>query len=152
MLSLNFGEKISSIDSKGNIRIVPRFYLHVIQPWRFVKNNKIILSTLDIYAPYSNDVSDDWQFDKFNRPKEESSIFDAVKDDFNEEMTNSIIIDCEISTFGDIKIKFSNGVIFECFINVSEMGQNDSKYMVWVWRDFQENECIFYEDYGVKNE
>lgn len=114
MLGLTLGENIKVI-IRGTERIRAEFVFHVQTQWRFVKENKILLASGDIYEPFDENVPDDWDYDLFGRAKEESSIFDVLTSTMNEFLRERVVTDCYVSDFGDLHITFSDGTYFETF-------------------------------------
>lgn len=150
MLCLNIGENIDfrlTYDRRRtdkNIlqnRIVkrPEFSFHAQTTWRFVRDGKILLASRDIYEPFSPNVPDGWDWDIFGRSKEESSVFDAVRNDVNSRLEPCSIKECSCSPIGDLKIIFSDGTLFETFASASKKDEewrlidfrNDNHYVVF---------------------
>ena len=140
MLCLHIGENIvKNINNKE--RIVSEFSFHIQIQWRFIQNNTILLASRDIYEPYDENVPDDWDYDIVGRAKEESSIFDVLNDEIVSLLKNTIITDCYVSPLGDLKILFSNGVVFETFTSTSR------KEEVWRFINFTSGEhTVIFDD------
>jgi len=51
LLWLSFGEKIVTIDRKGNEILRSKYALNVQCPWRLTKERRIIVASKDIYIP-----------------------------------------------------------------------------------------------------
>lgn len=133
MLCLNIGNELS-ITVNDKKRIVSEFSFHIQTQWRFLKDGEIILASRDIYEPFCDGVGLDWDYDVFGRKKEESSIFDALRYEFNEQLKKCIILDCSVSPLGDLKILFSDGIYFETFMPASR------KMEVWRLINFASGE------------
>lgn len=112
MLMLNLGNDINDL----NNRSVPEYSFHVQTQWRFIKENKILLASRDIYLPYNPQINErEWEYDIGGRADNESSIFDVIQKTFSDNFTDAVVSDVEINLLGDLKIIFSNGIIFETF-------------------------------------
>lgn len=114
MLLLNFGEDIKVDELDGDI--CPKFSFHIQTQWRFIKENKILLASRDIYIPFNSEIDEcEWEYDIGGRADDESSIFDVTQKTFNESFIDAVVSSAEINQIGDLKIVFSNGIIFETF-------------------------------------
>lgn len=111
MLCFNLGMDIFDKDKQS----VPQYAFHIQTQWRFIKDHAILLASRDIYLPYSDHVSDDWEYDLVGRPDNESSLFDVVAKYFSQQFQDSVVTDIDISPLGDLHITFSNGIYFETF-------------------------------------
>lgn len=112
MLCLNFGNDVQEKD--GNT--IPEYSLHIQSQWRFVKGEAIIVASRDVYIPNNpQGVDDEWEYDLVGCPDDQSSIFDVVTKDFAKEFGNATVKNVDFNVFGDLKIEFSNGIIFETF-------------------------------------
>lgn len=150
MLCLNIGENIDfrlAYDRRLNdkkilqSRIVkrPELSFHVQTQWRFVKDEKILLASHDIYEPFSPDVPSDWDWDIFDRQKEESSVFDAERNNVNSRLESCKVKECGCSPIGDLKMIFSDGTLFETFTPASKKDEewrlidfrSDAHYVVF---------------------
>lgn len=139
MLCLFIGDDYTFV-SRGREINVADFSLHIQTQWRFTKDDAIILGSHDIYEPYSHSVSDNWEYDIFGRKDEESSIFDVTAKTLNVTMSNAVVSNITISIFGDIRIVFSNGVLFETFILASRKAEQ------WRLIDYKaQAHTIFYD-------
>ncbi|MBD5089280.1 MAG: hypothetical protein HDT30_10825 [Clostridiales bacterium] len=139
MLCLFVGDDYTFV-SRGREINVADFSLHIQTQWRFTKDDAIILGSHDIYEPYSHSVPDNWEYDIFGRKDEESSIFDVISKTLNVKMSNAIVLDVAVSTFGDIRIAFSNGVLFEAFTFASRKAE------VWRLIDYKTHtHTVFYD-------
>lgn len=96
------------------------YSFHFQTQWRFRDEKAILLTTKDIYEPYRENVSDDWQFDLIDRADSQSSVFDVKSKALICKMQDSIVIDCQLSAANDLSITFSNGIIFEQFMSASK--------------------------------
>jgi len=112
MLCLNFGSDTK--DEDGNI--VPEYSLHFQTQWRFVKDEVIIVASRDIYIPNNPEIDiAEWDYDLIGRSDDESSIFDVVTKDLVKKLENATVKNFCVNAFGDLKIEFSNGIVFESF-------------------------------------
>lgn len=139
MLCLFIGDDYNLVYRDKEIHVA-EFALHIQTQWRFVRDNSIILGSRDIYKPYNASVSDDWKYDIVGRSDEESSIFDVTAKSLNITMANALVLSATASPFGDIRIMFSNGVLFESFTPASEKAEE------WRLIDYKTHEhTIFYD-------
>ena len=118
MLGLYFGEDVE-VDLVKGPQKKPQYSLHIQTQWRFRKDEKILLTSRDIYTPFAASVDADWRFDIHDRDASQSSVFDANKDLFEQRMIGSTVSDCTVTPWGDITVVFSNGVVFEAFVSGS---------------------------------
>ncbi len=119
MLCLFLGDDYTAIRDSDIIDDVAEFSLHLQTQWRFRDNDKILLASRDIYAPYSKNVPDDWEYDIVGRSDELSSVYDVKSKKIMEIMKDSIVVKSTLSPTNDILIKFSNGIVFEQFTPAS---------------------------------
>lgn len=134
MLIFDLGNNIKDLDGD----IVPEFSFHIQTQWRFIREDSILLASRDIYIPYNTDIDDsDWEYDVVNRDDGESSIFDVIQKRFYENFLNTVVSFAEISQLGDLKITFSNGIIFETF---TPSMRQDEFYRVICYNENAESE------------
>ena len=119
---------------------MPAYGFHVQTQWRLVHDHQIILASRDMYIPYSGIIDDDWDYSPQGRPDEESSIFDVKCKEIHRLMKGSTVTNCTVSEFGDLRISFSNNVLFELFIPTS------SKEEEWRMVDLLRNEHVVFYD------
>lgn len=125
MLCINFGDTIKSETITINDRIIsrsvtPAFSLHLQTQWRFISEDRILLGSRDIYSPFDeNHVDEEWDYVIVGRPDHESIIFDVTARQIQDELNGHYVTQCDVSPFGDIRITFSNGYVFEAFIPAS---------------------------------
>ena len=142
MLCLFFGEDYTYTSARGTKIDVAEFSLHIQTQWRFREKDTILLAARDIYEPYSENVSDDWEYDLIGRADELSSVFDVKAKTLNERMKGIEITNCEKSAVNDVSIVFSNGVIFELFISSSQKAEE------WRIIDYISGEhMVFHDDF-----
>ena len=118
LLGLYFGDDVQVELSRG-LQQKPQFSLHIQTQWRFRKDERILLASRDIYTPFDPSADADWRFDIVGREPAQSSVFDATKDTFAQMMGGSTVTDYTIAPWGDITVRFSNGVLFEAFVSGS---------------------------------
>ncbi len=123
MLCLCLGEDFSFITEKGKRIDVAEYSLHVQSQWRFRDGGEILLASRDIYEPYSDAVSDDWEYDRFGRPDELSSVFNVNVKKLIHKMQGAEVTECFLSEVNDITIIFSNGIIFEQFMSAARKSE-----------------------------
>ena len=115
MLCFNLGNDMK--DNEGDI--VPEFSFHVQTSWRFVKDNKILLASRDIYLPQDERLNDGYyDFEEQSTQKEitkTSSIFDVAIHGFDNYFGDATVKSFDVSLLGDLRIDFTNGVYFETF-------------------------------------
>lgn len=112
MLCLNLGKTIKIVDGVKK----PEYSFHIQTQWRFVKNERILLASRDIYIPHNQKLSEvEWDYDEMGRPDEESSIFDVLQKNFAENFSEAVVCEVAVNKLGDLKIVFSNGIYFETF-------------------------------------
>jgi len=145
MLCLNFGNDLRKIVRLGehtlSDKVYPAYSLHLQTQWRFVHNNSILLGSRDIYRPYSATIDEsEWDYSLIGRPNEESSLFDVVSKQLTENLSGHYVTSCEQSSFGDIRIVFSNGYVFEAFIPASYQDEE------WRLIDFTTDEHLIFYD------
>lgn len=123
MLCLFLGDAFPFTAKNGKVIDVAEFSLHVQTQWRFRsarEKNHILLTSEDIYTPYSEHVTDEWVYDPVGRADEESSIFDVKAKELQRSMCDAVVVACNLQKNGDISIRFSNDIIFEVFVISSE--------------------------------
>lgn len=118
MLCLGLGEDIHTRHG-----VCPEYSLHVQAQWRFRKGGKILLGSNDIYFPYNENVPEDWAYDPIGRPDCESSIFDVMSKNLSQRMHDAHIVNCNWFNSGDLRLDFSNDVVFELFISASRKAE-----------------------------
>ncbi len=135
MLDLGFGEMIKKqarrFDENKKIVIktvdVPRYALHVGSRFRFTCGYDIIITKDDMFVPSNkylqeNNVrEDDFDDEKFNIDwdEKENNVFDELVDKyFLDNEFVFIVKNASINIFGDLKIVFENGFIFETFTDL----------------------------------
>ena len=145
MLCLNFGNDLRQIVSIGerilSDRVYPAYSLHLQTQWRFIHNSNILMGSRDIYTPYSSIVdATKWDYSISNRSDEESSVFDVICKKLSKNLLGHYVTQCEQSTFGDIRITFSNGYVLEVFIPASQQDEE------WRLIDISTNEHLIFHD------
>ena len=122
MLCISFGntvrtEEIRIADQVIHRRTIPEFSLHLQTHWRFRDGDTILLGSRDIYHPFSKDIDEDsWDYSEANRPDCESSVFDVVSRQVSAALRKQYVTSSSMTAYGDIRIEFSNGYIFEAFV------------------------------------
>lgn len=144
MLCLFVGEDYDFTSTAGKTMKVTELSLHVQSQWRFRKGDTILLASDDIYEPYSQTVSESWEYDIVGRPDSESSLFDVLVKGFSMKMQGAIVTECGLSETNDITIRFSNGVVFEQF------APDSRKREQWRLIDYKNNlHTICYDENGL---
>ena len=122
MLCINFGKTVSTeeiriADQLIHRRTIPEFSLHLQTHWRFRDGDTILLGSRDIYHPFSKGIDEDcWDYAETNRPDCESSIFDVVSKQVSAALKKQYVTSSTMTAYGDIRIDFSNGYVFEAFV------------------------------------
>ncbi len=145
MLCLNFGKDIMVVNldtAHEPAKRFPEFSLHLQTQWRFLKDGKILLGSRDIYHPFSDDVGEDWDYNPHGRDDCESSVFDVEKRNLQLLLTDTHVVDASVSSAGDIRIEFSNSIIFEVFIPASYQDEE------WRLIDCAKDEHLIFYDIG----
>ena len=113
---------IFSISSKSKnelerINEGAEYSIHCQSPWRIVDciEHTIKLASADMYQPYSKIK---WSEDFDWEPKG-NNLFDEKISSFNQKDIEIRVIDVAMSENYDLKLCFSNGFIFECFVDIS---------------------------------
>lgn len=140
MLCLFLGEDYTITTRYGKQIAVAEYAIHFQTQWRFREGSTILLASRDIYTPYCENVSADWQFDLTGRPDEQSSVFDVQVKTLNIKMQNAMVTEYRLSPVNDIMLVFSNGVVFEQFIPASRKDEE------WRCIDYKNNEHIVVYD------
>jgi hypothetical protein len=95
------------------------YAFHIQTAWRFVKGERILLASRDIYLPQDEALDDvNYDFDEQSTQEEitaTSSIFDVAMHDFEKYFENATVKSFDVSPLGDLRINFTNGVYFETF-------------------------------------
>lgn len=113
MLCIPIGEK--AIMSK-NGHYLTKYEIHCQCAWRFRDSEqKIITASSDIYLPPSNKK---WS-ESFSWDVKGGNLFDERIEKFNSCYKDILVEAISISTCNDLKISFSNGIIFEAFRDTS---------------------------------
>ncbi len=108
MLWLSFGKSVIITTHKGT-RQVNEYALHVQCPWRFTKDNAIILGVKDIYDPLDPalDLDSEWNWDEFDRDISKQSVFEANSKIINEDLLPLTINQVIQTECGDLRIEFN---------------------------------------------
>lgn len=135
LLWLSFGKPVTITTDTGT-REVNEYALHVQCPWRFTKDNSVILGARDIYDPLDPalDLDSDWNWDEFDRDISKQSVFEANSQTINENLLPLIVNGIVQNDNGDLRIEFTKNVVFEVFITGLR------KYEYWRFIDFNTHE------------
>lgn len=136
MLCLFLGEDYIFTGISGEQIDVAEYSIHFQTQWRFRDGDTILLTSFDVYNPYCENVPEDWQYDLTGRVDELSSVFDVRAKELSSKMTGAIVCECMLSDANDIRIVFSNGVVFEQFMCRSEKDEE------WRFIDYKKDEHI----------
>jgi len=132
LLSKIINKKISNIsracdlvsiqfDGDGHSDII----LNIQCFFRFLKNNKIIISSEDMFK--CDDDQEDFEWDIPGK-----SIYDKSVNHNKEILFDLKVIDVQKNNVGDLEIKFTDNVLLQIFINTVEA---EEKYRIF------DNEC-----------
>ena len=102
-------------------------FIHIQSFFRILKNNKVIISTEDIYR-----CKKDINSDNFNWDIPGDSIFDEAVMNYYSILTNSQIIEASKNITGDLYILLENNLFLQIIVDTSE---SEEKYRVF--DDFQ---------------
>lgn len=116
----NMLKKILLIQKK-EIRLIPRFALHLECCYRFTCKDKIFLAKRDIFEPATKLCQqEDFDYTSFNWDVKENNIYDEKVSEFFETYKKDFVVkSIVISTFGDVNIYFENQFILEIFLDQS---------------------------------
>lgn len=112
LLWLSFGERVVTINRKGNEIQKGKYALNVQCAWRLTQNSRIIVASKDIYLPKTG-----LEYDSFNWEEYGNNRFDERISSFKPMITTSKLSVSNISVddIGGVKIDFEFGVKFELF-------------------------------------
>ncbi len=94
------------------------FCLNIQSAFRFTKSRIILCSNQEIYVPkkiYLDDLN--FNYETFNWDKQGENYFDDWINTEGKGLKNSIVQKVKLSFFGDMTIKFKNGIKLELFNN-----------------------------------
>lgn len=117
MCWLSFGQTIKVRDHKGNEKEKGAYALHLQCPWRIIDEHTgvIVMASSDIYEPNSKlEWSEEFEWDVIG-----NNLFDEKAEKWNSEKNITCVSAVKITNFGDIEIRFSNGFLFNSFMNIS---------------------------------
>lgn len=112
LLWIQFGNILKLKNFKNEEIEKGEYVFHIQCPWRFIQKNKILLGNEDIYQSEEYIENFDWT-------KKGTSIFDKKESSINELLKNTKVKEVYLNSLGDLKIIFTNEVIFEVFLNTS---------------------------------
>lgn len=145
MFCISFGEMI-----EDNGSIFARYAFHLQCTFRIVKDKKILLTSRDMYLPASKFYGEKFQwkefyknFDEFQWDTKGNSAFDEnLLNLENEGILNDIIvIDTDVTSKGDLIIKFNNGMILETYLTTTAIEES------WRFMDSKPNtHYVIFED------
>ena len=110
MIELGFGELSERTDRRGKKYNISRFVFHIQCPFRVIRDNSIILSTEDLFLPFSDNQIEEVDFNKRN-----STLFDSKSKSIATIMKGEKIIDIKLSSQNDLTIKTEKTTI-ELFV------------------------------------
>lgn len=115
MCWIHFGYPIE-LEIQGKRRKFGKFALDLDCPWRIRnRNGKLVLGSADIFTPsreHEQDENFDWDVQGNN-------LFDEKAKYLLQEKMSIVVTSAELSDSNDLTITFSNGLILECFVNLS---------------------------------
>lgn len=109
LLWIQFGDKVKVTNRKGVEVEKGQFALHVLCPWRFTHNNRVLLGSRDIYIPRNGIAEED-----FDCTTSGMSAFDE-KVPVLESMVPVKVIGLSVDAVGTVSIAFETGLKFEAF-------------------------------------
>jgi hypothetical protein len=111
---------------------VSEYALHIQCPWRFIKDDALILGARDIYDPDNTayDSDPEWNWDEFDRDISEQSVFFVNAMKMKEHLLPLNVKNIILNGRGDLKIEFNKNVVFELFITGLR------RYEYWRFIDF----------------
>ncbi len=112
LLWLSFGEKVVTIDRKGNEVIKGKYALNVQCAWRLTQDSHIIVASKDFYVPRTGQEYDSFDWEEYG-----SNRFDERINEFKTtfKTTNLSVSNIFADDIGGFKICFDCGVQFESF-------------------------------------
>jgi hypothetical protein len=112
LLWLSFGERVVTIDRKGNEIQKGKYALNVQCAWRLTQNSHIIVASKDFYLPKTGLEYDSFDWEEYgnNRFDERISSFKPMIT-----TTNLSVSNISVDDIGGVKIDFEFGVKFELF-------------------------------------
>lgn len=115
MCWIHFGYPVE-IEIQGRKRFPGKFALDLDCPWRIRNSNgKLVLGSADMFAPSSEHEQDE----DFDWDIQGNNLFDEkAKYLFSKEIS-IVVTSAELNASNDLTITFSNGLILECFVNLS---------------------------------
>lgn len=112
LLWIQFGNMMKLKNFKNEEVEKGEYVFHIQCPWRFIQKNKMLLGNEDIYQSEEYIENFDWT-------KKGTSIFDKKESSINELLKNTKVKEVYLNSLGDLKIIFTNEVVFEVFLNTS---------------------------------
>ena len=136
VLWLEIGDTVEKTEEDGKIEKKSEFALEVQSAWRIVNNHKkkIILASSDVFSPNSKLVKEknlDWTTFEWNIPGN-NMLDEKLNIWFSE--SPIYIVECKISVWGNLLIRFSNNDFLEIFVDTSDYVK------CWILSDFQKKE------------
>ena len=112
LLWLSFGEKVVTIDRKGNEILRCKYALNVQCSWRLIKDYRIIVASKDIYIPKTGLNEDIFDWEKYGENR-----FDEKVSEFKTTMLTSNIFVSKISAdeIGGLIVELDLGIKLELF-------------------------------------
>jgi hypothetical protein len=112
LLWLSFGEKVVTIDRKGNEILRGKYALNVQCSWRLTKERRIIVASKDIYIPKTGLDEDAFEWEKYGENR-----FDEKISEFKSIMLTSNVLVSKISAdeIGGLIIGLDLGIKLELF-------------------------------------
>jgi hypothetical protein len=112
LLWLSFGERISTLDRKGNEIQKGKYALNVQCAWRLTQNNQIIVASKDFYIPKTG-----LEYNLFDWEEYGNNRFDERIGSFKPMITttNLSVINISVDNIGGFKIDLDLGIKFEIF-------------------------------------
>ena len=130
MVCFSFGQTLNSEEVRLGSRIIhcattPEYHLTLTCTWRLRSHDRILLTSEDVCAPFSEDMllDDNWSWLPEGRPREEGSIFDAAAPEVENAMLGSRVALCTVTPWGDLRLDFTNGCVLETFVDVTRKSE-----------------------------
>lgn len=97
------------------------YALHLQCGFRICANGETIIANLDMFEPTKSlEESPSFDWETFNWDVQGFNRYDEWTTQYNKDKEKQTIVEViEVNTFGDLTIKFTNGIIIEVFANAA---------------------------------
>ena len=106
LIELGFSELSEKKDRHGKKYKLARFVFHIQCPFRVIRDNSIVLSTEDLFLPFSPKKHEEADLNKKN-----STLFDSKANCLTTLMKGEKIIDIKLNSQNDLTIRMENTII-----------------------------------------